>query len=228
MIPTITLLRLVAAISMVESHGNARAHNPQEHAVGHLQIRQCVIDDVNRLHLVAGGPFTLIDAYNPKLSIMMCEAYLRYWTLLTNQDSAESAARIWNGGPDGWWKLSTLPYWYKIQAELDRHDTIVAWQHPPTSPSPVVRSAFTLDTTAASSSQSVLAITFTFDSSASAAKASPSISFSSTIKPSVLQPAPRPASRPPTSHPAPTRGVADYNAEIHFSVNQNQNHVRLQ
>ena len=32
----------------------------------------------------------------------------------------EVYARIWNGGPDGWKKRSTLKYWKKVKKELKK------------------------------------------------------------------------------------------------------------
>lgn len=197
---------------MVESKGNARAYNPDEHAVGHLQIRQCVIDDVNRLNLL---PYKvkLINAYNPKTAEQICRVYLGYWMYLTGQSTAEAGARIWCSGPDGWWQLNSIPYWKKVAAEMDRQalnaaldthailspQTNNTWQPPQISPSPAVPSASTPDTTAKSSSRSDLAITFTFDSNAKEATGNPSTSSPFTIKPKEFRLALGQESQPGTS-----------------------------
>jgi hypothetical protein len=221
-----SLLKLMSAISMVESGGNTRAYNPEEHAVGHLQIRQCVIDDVNRIY---GTHYVLIDAYKSTKANNIFQQYLNHWTRIADQDSMESAARTWVGGPEGWWELSTLPYWHKVEKELykqgrlDSHDIIhpqpknnQAWQPPQISPSPAVPSASTPDTIAKSSSRSDLAITFTFDSNAKEEKGNPSTSSPFTIKLNVSLPAQMQASQPPTLAPAkvPGNGVV---FEVHFS-----------
>ena len=33
--------------------------------------------------------------------------------------TAETYARIWNGGPDGWKKPTTAAYWRKVRAKLE-------------------------------------------------------------------------------------------------------------
>ncbi len=102
MLATWQMIRLISALSVVESGGNARAYNAKEHAVGHLQIRQCVIDDVRRIRAGKGLPiYTLQDAYDPRKAEDICEAYLKYWMCIKSLDTVEDAARLWNGGPDG-------------------------------------------------------------------------------------------------------------------------------
>ncbi len=207
MISAVKLSVLLSVLSSVESDDNRYAYNREEQACGILQIRQPVISDVNKYCFsTLRAEYVLGDAFDPTLARDIASNYLRLWCNSAQKYSLEDAARIWNGGPEGWWKLSTLPYWRKVEAELkkrglDSHDTIAAWQPPQTKQSPAAPSAFTLGTTAASSSRSDLATSFTFVLSASAARASPSTSFTFTIKPSASRPAPPPASRPPTSPP---------------------------
>jgi hypothetical protein len=76
-----------------------------------------VIDDVNRLCLRS---YALDDALDPQKAHAIAEQYLRIWCASSNQYSFESAARIWVGGPDGWWQLSSLPYWKKVKQEMLR------------------------------------------------------------------------------------------------------------
>lgn len=120
MISHASLLKLLVALIAVESGGNPRAYNPQEKAVGLLQIRPCVIDDVNR---ITGSRWRIEDAYDPAISQKIAIDYLTYWTAKSEQSSLKSAARIWNGGPDGWWELSTLKYWVKVRAKLQDIET---------------------------------------------------------------------------------------------------------
>ena len=44
---------------------------------------------------------------------------LAYWTRY-GAVTDEQRARIWNGGPRGMSKAATLPYWAKVQKELER------------------------------------------------------------------------------------------------------------
>jgi hypothetical protein len=47
---------LLAAIIQVESSGNPRAYNQREDAVGILQIRRILVDDLNRIY----GPSAIL------------------------------------------------------------------------------------------------------------------------------------------------------------------------
>lgn len=84
-------------------------------AYGPLQIRQPVVDDVNR---VCGTRYTAQDALgNRPLSIWMFNEYMRIYATqkrlgrpVTDQDRA----RIWNGGPNGWQSPATAAYYPKI------------------------------------------------------------------------------------------------------------------
>lgn len=218
MISTAKLYLLLSALATVESNNNSHAFNYEEQAYGILQVRQPVIDDVNRYCLKS---YSIDDAFIRHRAFRIAELYLVLWCSAERQYSLEDAARIWNGGPEGWWKLSTLPYWRKVEAELQRrgldsratlldsHDIILAWQPPQTKQSPAARSAFTLDTTAASSSRSDLATSFRFVWNASEATEPRSTSFTFTIKPSASRPARPPASPPPTSRPVQIHVVGD-------------------
>ena len=114
MIPSVLLLALIA----VESGGNDSARGPADE-LGCLQIRLCVAEDCNRIQNMVH--FTPESRLNRETSIMMCEIYLSHYAAagrLGHEPTDEDFARIWNGGPDGWIKLSTLPYWHKVQALL--------------------------------------------------------------------------------------------------------------
>lgn len=60
------------------------------------------------------------DAYDKRTSEEIALLYLTYWgkeyTRNTGKiPSYEQYARIWNGGPKGWKKASTLEYWKKVR-----------------------------------------------------------------------------------------------------------------
>ena len=110
--------RLIDALVKVESQGNARAVGDNGRALGCLQIWQCVVDDVNQVSRVK---YTHADALDPVKARAICRAYLaRYATAkrLGRQPTEQDFARIWNGGPDGWRKVSTEKYWRKVAAVL--------------------------------------------------------------------------------------------------------------
>lgn len=107
---------IIAIIANVESNNNPRAWNRSEDARGKLQIRTMVITDVNRYYKTT---FSHDDAWNPRRAEDICIRYLKMW----KADSIEKACRIWNGGPRGHQKKSTLKYWRKCQQVQRRMET---------------------------------------------------------------------------------------------------------
>ena len=127
---------LLDAIEWVESRGNASAIGDNGRAVGAYQIHKIYVDDVNRILKgwkqqigdqikEAGGkglggwfvPYTYDDRRNRILSRDMTRVYLTYYS--PSNDNLEQMARIHNGGPNGWEKDSTKPYWLKVKARLN-------------------------------------------------------------------------------------------------------------
>ena len=114
---------LLAAIMFVES-GTPPAGKPipdgKAGEVGPLQIRQCVIDDVNETFHTN---YTLEDARDYSKAADICIKYLnRYGTHYRlkekREPSSQVLARIWNGGPSGWKRVDTLIYWIKVQNRM--------------------------------------------------------------------------------------------------------------
>ena len=108
---------MISALIFVESSGNDSAYNLSEDAVGCLQIRQCMVDDVNRILRRQGKDyrFTYDDRWLRNKSIQMFDIYCKHYGLTT----AEEIARCWNGGPRGMDKDATVYYWKKVQDHLD-------------------------------------------------------------------------------------------------------------
>ena len=108
---------IINAIMQVESNGDPNAYAPGEDAVGILQIRQCMVDDVNRILKRQKSPirYTYLDRWDINKSFEMFDIFCNYYDLNT----AEAMARGWNGGPRGINKSSTLNYWEKVQGYLD-------------------------------------------------------------------------------------------------------------
>jgi hypothetical protein len=105
----------------VESRGNPRARNRREGAAGVVQIRRACLQDVNRIARDEGlgERFTAADRLDPAKSRRMWELYLRHYGRQYREASGfaptdEVYARIWNGGPVGHLKASTLAYWQRI------------------------------------------------------------------------------------------------------------------
>ena len=115
------LLKLIIPIlAMIESNGDPNAINKKEDAVGILQIRPIMVDEVNRIWnmKINSTSWTLEDRKDPKVSTDMCRIYLNYWiprkSISTTETSpfgylsaptsqrqeaiVETAARLWNGG----------------------------------------------------------------------------------------------------------------------------------
>lgn len=115
-------LYFLMALIAVESGGNTRAVGDQGRSLGCLQIRREVVHDVNR---IARTKFTHADARNAEKSLIMCRIYLQHYCTaarLQREPTLEDAARIWNGGPNGWKSHATDDYWSKVRHHLLAHE----------------------------------------------------------------------------------------------------------
>ena len=108
---------LLSALIMVESSNDDSAYCASEDAVGCLQIRKTMVDDVNRILKRQGksDQYTYDDRWLRSKSIKMFDIYCKHYGLTT----AEEIARCWNGGPRGMNKNATAYYWNKVQDHLD-------------------------------------------------------------------------------------------------------------
>ena len=107
---------LLSAIMFVESSNNDSAYHKGEDAVGCLQIRQCMVDDVNRIlrRQKSTKRYSYHDRWLRYKSIEMFDVYCKHYKLTT----AEEIARCWNGGPRGMNNPLTTAYWRKVQKGL--------------------------------------------------------------------------------------------------------------
>jgi len=117
-----TVDQLIVAIAYKESSGCDVAIGDRalrNKAYGYLQIRQPVCDDVNRRF---GTQYCATDCQgNRTLSIDVFHKYQSIYATkerLGREPTAEDMARIWNGGPDGWHKSSTVTYWQQVRSHL--------------------------------------------------------------------------------------------------------------
>ena len=103
---------LLSALIFVESSGNDSAYCKHEDAVGCLQIRQTMVDDINRILKKQKSTlrFTYNDRWSRNKSTQMLEIYCKYYRLM----NSEEIARCWNGGPRGINNPSTVGYWKKV------------------------------------------------------------------------------------------------------------------
>ena len=108
---------LLSALIMVESSNNDSAYVASEDAVGCLQIRKCMVNDVNRILKRQGKDlrYSYDDRWMRSRSIKMFEIYCKHYGLTT----AEEIARCWNGGPRGMQNDITAGYWKKVKKNLD-------------------------------------------------------------------------------------------------------------
>ena len=108
---------IISAIMFVESSYNNFAYNPNEDAVGCLQIRRCMVDDINRILERKNSllRFNYNDRWSRKKSIQMFEIYRKYYNLNTY----EKIARWWNGGPNGIYKSTTADYWDRVKNKIN-------------------------------------------------------------------------------------------------------------
>jgi hypothetical protein len=109
-------VHLLSAIIRVESRNNDSAYCVSEDAVGCLQIRKCMVDDVNRIlkRQKSYTRFTYDDRWLRHKSIEMFNIYCNHYGLTT----AEEISRCWNGGPRGMNNPLTADYWRKVQKDL--------------------------------------------------------------------------------------------------------------
>jgi hypothetical protein len=113
------------AIVAVESGGNPLAYNACRGASGMAQIRSVCLTDVNRIARLRGvaARFSAADRCDPRAARRMWDLYLdfygrEYWKQTGRTPTDKVYARIWNGGPEGWRKSSTLAYWRRVRDAL--------------------------------------------------------------------------------------------------------------
>jgi hypothetical protein len=102
---------LIAALIWVESQGDNSAVNRD--AVGCLQIRPCVIVDVNSAY---GAHYTLDDRLDREKSKKICALYLTMYCGATASD--QQLAECWRYGPTGSQRFPDPGYWERVQARM--------------------------------------------------------------------------------------------------------------
>ncbi len=124
----ITFEDLLDAIEMVESGGDENAIGAGGEAVGSFQIHKIYVDDVNRIQLAKHEkrhmgylPYRYEWRKDRNISRDIVSIYLRYYATMRRigrKPTVQDKARIHNGGPNGWKKESTIPYWEKVKKLL--------------------------------------------------------------------------------------------------------------
>ena len=113
---------------IVESQNNPLAvrHTARGelHEVGILQITRRCVEDTNRIigRRVYRWPE---DCYSKERSVEIAIVYLGHYGRAMQRETGreptyQDLARIWNGGPHGHQRRSTLPYWQRVERVLAR------------------------------------------------------------------------------------------------------------
>ena len=114
---TVSEAEIISALMYVESSNNDSAYNASEDAVGCLQIRKTMVNDVNRILKRQGKDkrYSYMDRWNREKSIEMFNIFCEYYGLV----DAEEIARCWNGGPRGINNPATVRYWEKVKNQIN-------------------------------------------------------------------------------------------------------------
>jgi hypothetical protein len=103
------IVKLLAAMAMIESSSGAFRINEAEKAYGMYQCRAGALHDVNRRYNTA---YTLRDVLlDDEVATFVVLAY----GLMHGARTPEQYARIWNGGPKGYRIPATLDYWERCR-----------------------------------------------------------------------------------------------------------------
>jgi len=106
---------LLAALIAVESGGNDQARG-RHGELGALQVRRCVVVDVNR---VAGAKYRWEDMTNRVVAAKVADLYLAHWSKRIGRPATDrDLALIWHHGPNGWKRPGGV-YWRRV------HDRVV-------------------------------------------------------------------------------------------------------
>jgi hypothetical protein len=108
---------LLAALIAVESGGNDLARG-RHGELGALQVRPCVVKDVNR---IAGTHYRWAEMTNRWAALGVFRIYTGHYCAedrLGRPATSQDLARVWHGGPNGWKRRKTVAYWKRVQARM--------------------------------------------------------------------------------------------------------------
>lgn len=111
---------LINALIKVESSGRAKVVGDNGKANGQLQVWKAVVKDVNTIY---NTKYSHTDMFDKDKSKDVCKKYLIHYGKQYEKDTGKKPdekvyARIWNGGPRGYIKKSTVKYWEKVSKYL--------------------------------------------------------------------------------------------------------------
>jgi hypothetical protein len=108
---------LLAALIAIESGGDDQARG-RRGELGALQVRPCVVTDVNR---IAGTSYRWAEMTNRWAALGVFRIYTGHYCSterLGREATNQDVARVWHGGPDGWKRRRTLAYWRRVQSKI--------------------------------------------------------------------------------------------------------------
>lgn len=105
---------LLAALKSVESGGNDQARG-RHGELGALQVRRCVVADVNR---VVGANYRWSEMTNRVVAAKVAESCLGFWGARIGRPPTDrDLAMIWHRGANGWRKPGG-EYWRRVRARM--------------------------------------------------------------------------------------------------------------
>lgn len=105
---------------MIESNGNSLAVGDDLKSIGMLQMQEAYVQDAAEY---ANKDWEHIDARDELTSVRIFRAYMKRYATeerLGRPVTFEDIARIHNGGPNGYKKKSTIPYWNKVKCLMEK------------------------------------------------------------------------------------------------------------
>lgn len=113
------MIKLILALIAVESGGDPNAIGDGGDAFGILQIHSAYVQDAAEYAKV---DWTHEDAFDPEKAKEIFLAYMKRYARDPRRPEGmsreEFIARIHNGGPNGFKKAATVPYWEKVRRHL--------------------------------------------------------------------------------------------------------------
>jgi soluble lytic murein transglycosylase-like protein len=109
---------LIMAIMAIESGGDDLAMGDNGGSLGCMQISESCLADVNS---IGGAQYSRSDRLDRAKSIDIFRAYIgKYATKkrLGRSPTQSDIARIWNAGPDGYKKPTSMGYWQKVKGAI--------------------------------------------------------------------------------------------------------------
>lgn len=116
-------ISFIMLLATIESNQNPGAVGDNFEALGMLQMHPGYVRDAAEF---ANENWKHINALDELTTIRIFRAYMnRYATeeRLGRPVTLEDIARIHNGGPNGYKKKSTIPYWNKVKCLLEKQQS---------------------------------------------------------------------------------------------------------